>query len=129
MIEGFETEPLTLQEWLVQTEDLRGKLYAFAKSPLPIEAGPRHLDMDVAIQNADDAGRMVADVDSFLAQFTAKAVLDVKKAYPDNSADERKLLVKNEVQQLQLLRDGLAVTVRTIRDRIYVGMNENRARA
>lgn len=115
-------------DWLDQTDALRTKLYNFGKSPLPIEPGHRHLDMDAAIQSADDAGRLLADLDSYLTQHTAQAVLEVKKQYEDNSADERKILVKDRVRGIQLIRDAMAITQRTIRDRLYTSMNTNRSR-
>lgn len=123
----MEKEPLELTEWLEQTEMLRADLYVYGKSPLPLEHGQRHTDTDEAINKSDTVGRLVADADSFLTQYTAKAVLSVKREFPDTSADERKILVKDSVREIQHIRDGLKVTERTIRDRIYTSMNANRA--
>ena len=124
---GIGKEELTLDEWLSQTEILRADLYVYGKSPLPIERGPRHLDLDEAIYKSDSCGRLVADADSFVTQMTAQAVLRVKKEYPDNSADERKMLVKDAVREIQHIRDSLAITQRTIRDRIFTSLNANRS--
>lgn len=121
-------DSIQLEEWIEQTDALRAKLYAFGKSPLPLESGERHQDMDASIQAADDAGRLLADLDSYLTQHTAQAVLDIKRLYDDHSADEKKFLVRDRVRNIQLIRDAMAVTQRTIRDRIYTNQNENRSR-
>ena len=124
----IEKDRLTLEEWLDQTVKMRADLYAYGKESLPLDHGQRHLDFDKAIQNADDAGRLVADADLYLTQEIARETLNIKKTMPGATADERKMLVKGEVAELQHLRDSLAVTQRTIRDRIYTNQNENRAR-
>ena len=35
-------DSIQLEEWIEQTDALRAKLYAFGKSPLPLESGERH---------------------------------------------------------------------------------------
>jgi hypothetical protein len=121
-------EGVTLEEWLEQTEAQRTKLYEYGRSALATEAGERHLDMDKAIQNADDAGRLRADAESFLSQALAKAVLKYSAKRDEFTAEERNKLVRNEVRDIQRLVDGLAVTERTIKNRIYAVMNANRSR-
>lgn len=127
-MDGFDLEPLTLQEWLEQTEDIRAKLYAYAKTSLPLEVGERHVDFDRAVQNGDSAGRLVADADLYLAQEEAKEILKVKKEHEDLAAPERRAIVKSRISQLSHLRDALAVTRHTIDKRVFINQNENRAR-
>jgi hypothetical protein len=121
------SEELTLDSWLEQTQALREKLYEYAKSPLPLDMGERHNDMDQAIQNAACVGRLVADLDFFVTQMTCQAVMSVKSTYEKFSAEERKLIVKDKIKDIQLLADRTAVDARAIRDRIYTNQNENRA--
>jgi hypothetical protein len=80
-----------------------------------------------AIQNADDCGRLLADAESFLSQAKAKAVLAMIDDYGDLTARDREILVKNEVRGVQRLVDGIAVTERTIRSRLFSSMNANRS--
>ena len=120
---------LDLGEWLTQTQTRRDELAEYGASPLPLEAGERHMDLEKAIQNGDDAGRLLADIQSFLTQATAQAVLDVRSSFDQLGADERKLLVKNKVRDIQRIADGLAVTQSSIRSRIFSTLNANRSRS
>jgi hypothetical protein len=118
---------LTLVQWLDSVQERIDALYAYAKTPLPAGPEERHLDMDMAIQSADDCGRLLADAESFLSQAKAKAVLAMIDDYGDLTARDREILVKNEVRGVQRLVDGIAVTERTIRSRLFSSMNANRS--
>ncbi len=125
----IDNDPLTLEEWLVSTQEIRTRLTDYSKEPLPSDAGERHVDFNTAIQNSAECGNLLADAETYLVQGKAQATLDVKTAleYSELSADERKNIVKNKVAKLQRLVDGISVVHRAIRDRIYTGQNENRA--
>lgn len=123
----IDDEPLTLEEWLISTAEIRAKLVKYGKEPLPSDAGQRHLDLDTAIQNSEEIGNLLADAESYLIQHMAQATLTAKTDFPSFSADERKIFAKDKVKQIQRLCDGISVAGRAIRDRIYVSMNANRA--
>lgn len=122
------TAELSLVEWLEQTRARREELDAYGRSPLPTDAGERHMDLEAAIQNGDDAGRLRADAESFLSQYLAQAVMKFSQRRDEFTADERKALVRDSVRDIQRLVDGLTVTERTIKSRIFAAMNANRSR-
>jgi len=124
----LETDELTLDEWLASTAERREELISYSKSELPKDAGERHTDIEKAIQNASDAGSLLADAEGFLAHATAKAVLEIRRIHDDLDANERKALVKDAVRDVQRLVDGIAVTHRAIQSRIFANMNAGRTR-
>ena len=118
---------MNFTEWLESTQARRDELDAYARSPLPIgndAAG----EINTLIAAEDDASRLLADAQTFLTQATAQAVLAIKTKYPDNSADERKILVKDSVRDIQRLTDGIEVTARAMSNRRYLHMNAARSR-
>lgn len=115
-------------EWLEATETLRGSLMEYAKSPLPADPGERHMDMDKAIQNGDDSGRLLADAEGYLIQAIAQAVMEARRLHPDLNAKEREAIVKDAVRGIQRVVDGIAVTDRSIKSRIFAMMNAARSR-
>ena len=119
---------ITLDDWLQSTEERRNELAAYGKTPLPADVGERHADLDQAIRASDDAGRLLADAESFLAQHFAQSVLSMRERYPDLTAKEREAIVRAEVRDIQRIVDSLSISVRTIKNRIMVNLNENRAR-
>ena len=119
---------LSLSEWLEATATRRTELEAYALAPLPTDIGERHMDLEKSIQNADDAGRLLADGEMYLTGEKAKAMFAALKEHDDLTAKEREIVIKASVAQVQRLIDGLAVTARTIHDRIFVSMNANRSR-
>ncbi len=123
----IDDDPLSLEEWLISTVQVRAKIIKAGKEALPSDAGERHLDLDRAIQLSEECGNLLADAESYLIQHTAKETLTAKTEFPGLSADERKIMIKDKVKHIQRLCDGIAVAGRAIRDRIYVGMNANRA--
>lgn len=118
---------LTFIQWLEQTQARRDELDAYARSPLPI-GNDAHGEMNVLIENEDDAHRLLADAQTFVTQAQAQAILMIKAKYPDNSADERRVLVKDAIRDVQRLADGIEVTARGISNRRYLAMNQNRSR-
>lgn len=118
---------MTLPEWLESTQARRDELDAFVRSPLPI-GNDSFGDFNKLIANEDDANRLLADANTFLTQAQAQAVLSIKAKYPDNSADERKILIKDAIRDIQRLVDGIEVTARGISNRRYLAMNQNRSR-
>lgn len=119
---------MTFLEWLDSTDNLRACLMDYAKSPLPADASERHADMDRAIQNGDDAGRLVADAEGYLIQAIAQAVMEARRLHPDLNSKEREAIVKDSVRHVQRLVDGLAVTDRSIKSRQFAMMNAGRSR-
>lgn len=128
MVQTPLDQGLNLSDWLISTQEKRDELDAYGKSPLPLDAGERHVEIERAIQNADDSGRLLADAESFLSQAKAQAVLAMIDKYPDLSSKEREIMVKDAVRGVQRLVDGISVTNRTINHRIFVIQNANRAR-
>jgi hypothetical protein len=118
---------LSLDDWLTSVQDRIDALYAYGKTPLPAGPEERHLDMDAAIQSADDCGRLLADAQSYLSQAKAQAMLAVLDEYEDLSAKEREFVIKDRVRKIQRLCDGLEVTERTLRSRLFSSMNANRS--
>lgn len=121
-------EEKTLDQWLEAFSPRFAALYAYAKSPLPNDPGERSVDIESAIHHGDEAGRLKADAESYLTQAMAQAVLTCKDLNPGLTANERKLLVKDGVRKIQRLVDGLTVTERSIKDRIYAAFNANKSR-
>lgn len=121
-------QELGFEDWIVSTQERRDELADYGKSPLPADVGERHMDIQKAIAAADDAERLLADMDSFVTQFEAQAIMTVRQGNPGLTADDRRKLVKDAVRDVQRLRDGVAVTARTIRSRIYAIQNANRSR-
>ena len=119
---------LTFEEWLVKYNPRMAALYAYAKSPLPNDIGERHVDIEKGIHMGDEAGRLLADADSYLTNRTAQAILTCRDLNPDLNADERRAMVKDAVRKEKRLVDGLEVTAQTIKDRIYAHLNANRSR-
>jgi len=118
----------TSGEWLESTSTRREELEAYALAPLPTDAGERHLDIEKAIQSADDSGRLLADAEQYLTHAKAQAMFAALKEHDDLTAKERELVIKDAVRQVQRLVDGLTVTSRTIHDRIFAQQNANRSR-
>lgn len=121
------SDDMSLTEWLASTQEARDALDAFARSPLPADASERHADMDKAIQSADDSGRLLADSESYLSLAKAQALMALLQR-DDLNAKDRDTLLRSEVRGVQRLVDGLAVTERSIRNRLFVSMNQSRAR-
>lgn len=124
----FMDDGLTFDEWLEQTQHKRDELAAYGLTPLPADVGERHLDIEKAIQNADDSGRLLADGEMYLTQAKATAMFAALKEHDDLTAKEREFVIKDAVSKIQRLVDGLAVTNRTIHDRIFASQNANRSR-
>lgn len=118
---------LSLDEWLEKHNPLMAKLYAYAKSSLPATPEERHGDIEKAIHHADESARLLADAESYLTQATAQAVLKWKDD-DTLTGDERKAMVKDAVRSIKRLCDGLSITERSIKDRIYASLNANKAR-
>lgn len=118
---------ITLTEWLEGTQVRRTELEDYGRSLLPADIGERHADMDIAIKCADDAGRLLADAESFLSQAKAIAMYNALKD-EDLGAKEREIVIKNEVRHVQRIVDGLKVTTKTLMNRLYSNMNSNRSR-
>lgn len=117
-----------LNDWLIGTQAARDALVRYCQSPLPNDIGQRHIDVELAIQNRDDAGRLLAELNEFLSHELARETIRIKNDCPGYSADERKLLVRDSVRHVQMLADVLSVTSTTIKERIYANLNANRSR-
>lgn len=118
---------MEFNDWLSDTQARRDELDAYARSPLPVGLDA-HGETNTLITSEDDANRLAADAETFLIQATAQAVLTIKTKYPDNSADERKILVKDAVRDIQRLAAGISITARTISSRRFLQMNLARSR-
>lgn len=121
------TKELSFDDWITQTQARRDELADYARSPLPIGNDSRG-EIDTLIAAEDDAQRLLADAQTYLTQATAVAVLFIKGKYPENSADERRILVKDAVRDIQRLADGIEVTARAMSNRRYLHMNAARSR-
>ena len=64
-------DSIQLEEWIEQTDALRAKLYAFGKSPLPLESGERHQAW-MLYPGRRRRRRLLADLDSYLTQHMAR---------------------------------------------------------
>lgn len=105
------TGELTFDGWLSATADERAAIIEFSKQAV--------LDVDKAIQKSDECGKLEKRAEWYLTQATARATLTSKTKYPQLSADERRIMVKDEVKNIQYILDAYVVTGRSIRDRIY----------
>ena len=118
---------ISIDEWLDSTEELRASLLAYSKSPIPTDPGERQLDVSRALELGQDAGDLLADMETFVLQAEAKAVTEVRRIHPDLTAGERRSMAKCEAASVIRLRDGVSVLYRTIKDRRFALMNLNRS--
>ena len=123
-----ELEGLSLADWLATTQERREAITAHGKKPMSTDIGERSSDQDLTINLSQDAGDLLADAEWFLTQETARATLAARKKYDKLSVDERRIMVKAEVADLQRLCDSLSVDVQVLRSRLFHGMNQNRSR-
>ena len=112
-----------LEIWLDSTDEKRGELLAYSRSPIPSDPGQRQADISKALALAQDAGDLLSDMDKFLTDLTAQAILQIEGDY---SSDERKALVKAKVSGVTRLRDGLKVLYGSIRERRFCLMSISR---
>lgn len=119
-------DDISLSDWLTSTAELRERLLSYGRSKIPTDPGERQLDVSTALENGQDAGDLLADADRYLSQAFARETL---AARADFDAKTAAIIAKGKVSDLQRLRDGLAVTYRTIQDRRFSLMNLNRSSA
>lgn len=117
---------LTLLEWLEQTQPRRDELDTYARSAMPMDAVERHGDMGEVIRASDDAGRLLADAESYLSLEKAQALMGLMQ--DDLNAKDRDIIMRSKVRGVQRLVDGLTVTVKSLNNRMYISMNANRSR-
>ncbi len=117
------TSELTLSEWLSSTQERRDDLDTYSRSPIPTD---RSADTDKAIENAHDAGNLLADAECYLAFEKDKELLTLLEK--DLTSKDREVFLKSHVRGIQKVVDKLAVTVRSINARPYILMNANRSR-
>lgn len=120
------SDQIALEDWLVSTAEKRAAILAYAQSSISTDPGERILDVSKAIQNGQDAGDLLADLEKLVIDETSKAVLEVRRSNGELTADERKAVVKSRVSSVARLRDGLQVIYTSIKDRRFVLMNLNR---
>ncbi len=120
------SDELTLDEWLASTAEKRATLLSYAQSAIPTDPGERYLDISKSLENGQDAGDLLADVEKLLIDETARAILTVRSSQGELTADERKSVVKSKVSSISRLRDGMQVIYTSIKDRRFVLMNLNR---
>lgn len=121
-------QEMDLDSWLESTQLRRLELEEYARSPLPIDSAERYPDLDTLIRAEDDAGRLLADSETYLAQAQANAVLAMKERYPELSAKERETMGRDSIRDIQRLVDGMKITSRTLSNRRFLMMNVNRSR-
>ena len=115
---------ITLSGWLDSTAEIRAKLLAYSRSPIPTDPGARQLDVSEALTLGQDAGDLMVDVDKHLADRTAQEILGFKGE--GFSADERKQLIKSKVSDITMLRNKLKIIYKTITDRRFSLMSVGR---
>lgn len=120
----FMTEELTLEEWLTSTAPRRQELLDYSRSKIPTDHGERQLDVSKALENGQDAGDLLADVEVYLSQELAKETLAAREKHDAQTA---KVVALGKVSQINRLRNGLAVLYRTLTDRRFALMNLNRS--
>lgn len=119
---------LTLEQWLgLHMPEIKA-LVDFSKKALSDDAGGLHLDLSRAQQDVGRAGALLADLEAYVTQAEAAAVLSVRAKYVDFSASERKALVEGEIFRVVRMRDALKVVVGALKGKGYAAMNINRSR-
>lgn len=117
---------ISLEDWLVSTEEKRSELLAYSRSPIPTDPGERSLDISVALQHGQDAGDLLADADKHVTDETGKQVLQVRLDHSELNGTEREKIVKGRVSNVVRLRDGLHVIYTSIKDRRFTLMSVGR---
>lgn len=112
-----------IDEWLESTDETRSKLLTYSRSPIPTDPGERQLDVSKALEYGQDAGDLMADMDQFLSVKFAQAMLEARK---DHDAQTARVVAKGATASIERLRDGLAVTYKTIQDRRFTLMSIGR---
>jgi hypothetical protein len=120
-------EELSLEEWILSTQEKRAELLSYSRSSIPTDPGERQLDISKAIESGEDAGELEADAEAYLIQAEAQAVLQARKEYEDLTASEREKIIKNICRDVRRLRDGMAVVRRAIQNRLFAIQNLNRS--
>ena len=122
------SDDLTLDEWLVTTQEKRDELDSYSRSALPSTMEERHSDIDKSIQLSADSGALLADAESYLSQAKGIALMDLRNDPAEYTGRELDILVKARVRTVQRIVDGIHVTNRTLGARIFAIQNANRAR-
>lgn len=117
------SEDMSLTEWLDSTVEARAKLLAYSRSPIPTDPGARQLDVSEALTLGQDAGDLLADVEVYLSQAFAAAVLDARQ---EHDASTSRIVAKAKTAKIERLREGLNVCYQTIKDRRFSILNLNR---
>ena len=107
----MDTALLVCEKWLEESQAQRDELAVFAKQPV--------LDINEAIQKSAEVSIMEARAVRIMSGLMAHYTLRSRGAYPSNSVDERKVIVKDQVADFQFILDSISVTSRILRDRIY----------
>lgn len=118
------SDDMTLSDWLDSTAEARAKLLAYSRSPIPTDPGARQLDVSEALTLGQDAGDLLADVEVYLSQAFAAAVLDARQ---EHDASTSRIVAKAKTAKIERLREGLNVCYQTIKDRRFALMNLNRS--
>lgn len=105
--------------WLTETQERRDNLVAYAQSGIPTDDSEQHVDVEMAIEACDQAGRLVLEAKRFLTQAEAQAVLAMKGKYPDLSSRERGIMEKDSVKDVQLVLDSCEITQRSCLSRVF----------
>jgi len=115
---------ISFDEWLEQTDGIRAKLEAHSATPLPVDAGERHMELEKSIAYEDYAAVLVADIEFYVTMETEKAYMNLR---PDLTAKTGEVIVKAKVASLVRLKAKIAATAKTMHSRMIASMSENRA--
>jgi len=117
------SDDLTFTHWLDSTAEVRAKLLAYSRSPIPTDPGERQLDVSRALALGQDAGDLLADAEVYLSQAFAAAMLDARQ---EHDAQTARIVAKAKTAKIERLREGLNVMYQTIKDRRFSLLNLNR---
>ena len=122
----IDTE-FSLTDWLESTQATRDELDSYAVSALPVFED-RERDIEKAIASGHYCGKLLADAESYLTHEKAKSMFNALGDPRELNSKQVDLVVKDDTRAVQRLVDGLAVTNRSIQNRVFGLMNANRSR-
>lgn len=115
--------PISLEAWLDENLGEIAQAQEFTKEPLSDNHSLLNQQLSRSISEFSRMSYLLADVESYLIQKKAQAVLDVRKRYEDLSSPERKIMAEDSVRDITRLRDGLEATVGALKNMMIAAMN------
>lgn len=113
--------------WLEQHLHEIQEAQTFAVDDLPDEPAIRAQHLSLAQTLYARIGFLLSDLETFTLRAHATATLEVRRNYPDLTAEERRVVAKADSNYLEIrkLRDNVEITVGALKSKSFSLMNLN----